>query len=714
MGPLQSHLFGKGGKEQSASVDHSPPAEEDKGKKAENNHPAVEYSAVAAAVTENSLASNSRRVKALEGRGNEEIQEEITVRQTPSVEEVAATSPDTPANNNKKRSKNKKNKANLLQAEADAKGATSSESSSPAPAPTPISAQTSSMTYSAVLSSGLPSIAKRGGKKQYSPPTPKFIQSPDPEKLSSSSENPTLSTSTAPKRMSGITPPGTSTSWTSPQAEKKAKLARLQNNALHLGLLDSPVFPKTVAEKKKKKLTQAIDMNNANEKLEKAGLTSEINITHSKKPEELFRIGKKSKAEKAVDSQMGAARMMTVLGEETTIWKQGYEDLPERRYDDINIETRAPWPEASELKAEGEHRQQIFGERRLPLPRKDYYSPAAVMNKVAQGATYEELAQHMSDEIPWNQKDVVAFKGLDKLESTERERLSPYKAWDENGVVIPPKTSMKNRNKNAGLLSGPSSSSNTASSSLGPSPVQLPGMAAGGDPGINAAFANLWGQYSTQYQNEMGHMGGASGSQMWGGGQAFGGSLGQMTTPTPPRVGNTTTQGFAVTASRAVSGNNNGAGLSTPTKIPPFASRLTGTRPPKSTTPTPPLKGKSTIRATAQPFVPGALPTPPPPAGIFASNGIFIPASFLAPTPTNAPATYHGKGKEKATAEEEEDINDPKNPYSKYKNDDGSQYMRDKGFGELLDMIDEVQKPKEVEKKPEETKKSKKGKKGKK
>ncbi|RDL40158.1 uncharacterized protein BP5553_00137 [Venustampulla echinocandica] len=245
-----------------------------------------------------------------------------------------------------------------------------------------------------------------------------------------------------------------STSWVSPQAEKKAYLDRLRTNASHMGLLSSPFFPSNLSELLEHEVawstTRAVDMT---EKLMKKIAMSqketatEVNIEHSDNKDDVARFGYSTKAKakgkekvRAINTEdMGEREMFPTIHEETKIWKPNYVLLPEKRDDSSVLEAniRSSWPDPSELRTEGEHRLINFGNRRLPLPRLDRYSKEAVIAKVANGATVKELVQVKGDDIAWYERDLVTFEGLDKHPCMERERDSLDKMSSNKGAIAP-------------------------------------------------------------------------------------------------------------------------------------------------------------------------------------------------------------------------------------------------------------------------------------
>lgn len=359
-----------------------------------------------------------------------------------------------------------------------------------------------------------------------------------------------------------------SSSWTSPHAEKKGKLERLQNNAGHIGVLKSPLFPKNLQEY----VDHELDWNVARlEKMqlkteykkEVQGIKEDINVDHSTEGEVLFKNPALSTTETTPSKVKGkkiAKKGFSTLAEETTIWKPEYTDLPEKRdpTPGASVVTRASWPEQNEFKAEGEHRLVAFGERRLPLPRKDEYSAEAVRAKFMTGTTIQELSQASGEDIAWYERATVEFKGLDKLKSTEKEKNSPMKTWSAVGAITPVKPTRNASGRNTPAKSNqnspgrgtPKDGNETSPGDnlgLGVSGVHIPGFGTFGGGGFQ-------GMADPQYAEMMGGLWGQYGTQMAAQGIS---SPPGMASPTPMAI---KPQGFAASANRAVSGSSSRAG----------------------------------------------------------------------------------------------------------------------------------------------------------
>ncbi|KAH6682807.1 hypothetical protein B0J14DRAFT_132567 [Halenospora varia] len=477
-------------------------------------------------------------------------------------------------------------------------------------------------------------------------------------------------------------PPGTSTSWTSPQAEKKAKLERLQNNASHIGILNSPYFPKSVSEyvthetemkmlklsSEKEKLAHQMEIL----RLQKEkNLLNEVNITHSTFPQDLFPKARKGKAQKAKDVREFVG-LTQVLMEESTVWKKGYEQVPDRREEGSiwGCTTRASWPEQGELKAEGEYRLAMFGERRLPLPRYDRFSPDAVRWKVDKGATIGELAEVKGDGIAWYERDVVQFEELDVLQTVERERMSEIRTWNERGNIVPPRRNRGQSGSNSANRSGRASRANTPSRGTSPhGSMALPYL---DNPEMTGALRNLQLEYGLASPHSTPGQRSSSG---------LGAGLGDrgLLSPEPLTTRPFGTQGFAITAKRAVSGRvmNDEApttpaqGIASPTRTTPSTASTES----PNTSPS-----GSNIRPTAAEFVPGAFPTPTKIPALsafanpFASISGGLPESDFNLNDTQRTTGGDEKGNQSAEVDPLE-----------FENED--EYMRKKGFGDLMDSL---------------------------
>ena len=120
-----------------------------------------------------------------------------------------------------------------------------------------------------------------------------------------------------------------------------------------------------------------------------------------------------------------------VLGIPTTIWA-GTESRLQEGKRNSNGQCRAFWPESNELKAEGEMRAERTLPRKLPPPRRDFYSEGALKYHVTgEGAEkmeslseeevvrrVERLAEKTGEEIKWHEREVVRLVGgLDGISS---------------------------------------------------------------------------------------------------------------------------------------------------------------------------------------------------------------------------------------------------------------------------------------------------------
>lgn len=141
---------------------------------------------------------------------------------------------------------------------------------------------------------------------------------------------------------------------------------------------------------------------------------------------------------------------------ETTIWGSNSTGRP-----------TAAWPEQNELKAEGEFRASVYGERRLPLPRLDRYSAMAFKDKIDEGAVAEDLLKLKGGDIPWYQRQHVNFEGLDRSECIEREIHSTKRLWDHEGVDPPVRHHSHHRGASKGRFSHGSRGTNSPMSGDG-------------------------------------------------------------------------------------------------------------------------------------------------------------------------------------------------------------------------------------------------------
>jgi hypothetical protein len=120
-----------------------------------------------------------------------------------------------------------------------------------------------------------------------------------------------------------------------------------------------------------------------------------------------------------------------VLGIPTTIWAGTESRLPEGKRNS-NGQCRAFWPESNELKVEGEMRAERTLPRKLPPPRRDFYSEGALKHHVTgEGAEkleslseeevvrrVEKLALKTGEEIKWHEREMVKLEGgLDGISS---------------------------------------------------------------------------------------------------------------------------------------------------------------------------------------------------------------------------------------------------------------------------------------------------------
>ncbi|KAG9234543.1 hypothetical protein BJ875DRAFT_441157 [Amylocarpus encephaloides] len=232
----------------------------------------------------------------------------------------------------------------------------------------------------------------------------------------------------------------TSSSWTSPEAAKKAHLERLQANAGHIHVMESPFFPHNLSqylEHERKWIEQnAEDMVSRLEKRQGDKRDVAINLQHSNDPAVLF-----NKGEVKAGGAGKAARTIRTLAEDMEIWTLEYLDKEQRRDTGTigGFGIRACWPEQNELKAEGEHRQIVFGERRLPLPRKDEYSSESLKIQFQGNKNVSDIVRASGDDIAWYERAPIQLHGLDRLESTTKEFRSEEKTWTVKGSITPPR-----------------------------------------------------------------------------------------------------------------------------------------------------------------------------------------------------------------------------------------------------------------------------------
>ncbi|CAG8959775.1 hypothetical protein HYFRA_00001682 [Hymenoscyphus fraxineus] len=452
---------------------------------------------------------------------------------------------------------------------------------------------------------------------------------------------PPLTPTRAHQRMASS---NSASSWTSSQTDKKNKLERLQNNAGHIGVLKSPFFPKNLSEF----LDHEIDMNRARvaemelkteQKKETRGIKADINVDHSTEGEVLFKNTSPSAtntAQSKAKEKKVAKKGFSTLLEETTIWKPEYTDLPEKRDPNgTSIVTRAAWPDQNELKAEGEYRLMAFGERRLPLPRKDMYSPDAVRAKVGAGATCKELAQHTGEEIAWYERETIEYTGLDKLESIDKEKESPYKTWTARGSVTPIKPPRNASGRSTPSQHSPGRGSMRGGTQTAENQVYIPGFgtfAGGGfqgmaDPQYNDMMGGLWNQFGTQM-------------------------TAQGLTPPPGMA--SPTPGFAASANRAVSGSSSRGGK------PGGRHGKKSPKTPKSVTSSP-------------------VPAPSPPTQSSSPQPDYNTADDK--TPENGDPEKKSTGKKKKKKGKGAVRKDE--PFSEF--DDEEEFLREKGFDWVLD-----------------------------
>jgi hypothetical protein len=322
---------------------------------------------------------------------------------------------------------------------------------------------------------------------------------------------------------------GTSSSWTSPAAEWKSKLERLQQNGHHIGVTSSPFFPKDLNEYLRHTTEYLDERSKEIAKQGKRRIASnttvdktEIDVNHSadefRKKEEGYMVVRNAKQD-AEDKK--ARKSFLTVGERTVIWNPLYSAVPENADDQaaFGIPTRASWPDQNELKAEGEHRLSTYGERRFPLPRRDVLSGEAVRADVAAGRTMDELVRLNGEKIPWCKREVIAWDGLDRLESTERELYSANKTYNITGPFSPARSrisSGRNTPTNRLTYSGNSSRRSPAPGSRRVSDhngrVDLQGVAgAGSVPRFNTFGRSLHGADQSQHpgsdlENNGGHV----------------------------------------------------------------------------------------------------------------------------------------------------------------------------------------------------------------
>lgn len=269
---------------------------------------------------------------------------------------------------------------------------------------------------------------------------------------------------------------GSSRSWVSGPSALKDKFDRIQKNASHLGLLNSNVFPQTVGEYARH-LAEVKQEGIVAEQKKIGRMLQERREASLREKRDLLVLGRygvevlerdgagesesggKYQASKNTGDGVESAFTTGVWStetpngrrdersdfskgdislpvDETTLWHPSYEQRPEKNGGSRHL-SRAAWPDQNELKAEGEMRARIFGERRLPLPRLYRFSEDAFANRFEKGATLEELENVKGEDIPWFERDLVNFTGLDILESIERERVSQARTWTHEGVSTP-------------------------------------------------------------------------------------------------------------------------------------------------------------------------------------------------------------------------------------------------------------------------------------
>ncbi|KAI9049727.1 hypothetical protein LZ554_005879 [Drepanopeziza brunnea f. sp. 'monogermtubi'] len=259
---------------------------------------------------------------------------------------------------------------------------------------------------------------------------------------------------------SGPNNAGTSQSWVSATATNAAKFARVQTTATHLGFADSPFFPKSAKEFAEHNVAFAndrlleqqakIDRKEAELKLKKKDgrpktLEADLKVRGlmmegagdisggNGKVEFSFgglNAGKQvTNCVELEEEHGGYSSYSMVLGERTNIWGGAEETkCAEGKRPWGKKEIRAYWPDTAELKAEGETRFKLTGERRFPLPRIDRYSKAAILKIIPRNANLtdeqiENMAEalvksHLHHDIKWYEREIANYRHkLDKLPS---------------------------------------------------------------------------------------------------------------------------------------------------------------------------------------------------------------------------------------------------------------------------------------------------------
>lgn len=198
--------------------------------------------------------------------------------------------------------------------------------------------------------------------------------------------------------------PGNSTSWSSVLTTEGARLARLQNMALHLGFTRSPFFPKNISQYATHlQEIQAVKISAEHKRI----------IDHTEKVNNVDEFGKPFKYGKFLNGKLLEYKRADAKGmKQERVWSYGT-----TKVDDKELVRTINWPTTVEAKFDGEYRAKRGLKRQLPMPKRKVDEDTAVrlMNMGMKIEMAFELLYAPEEEVGPMLKDALSLYGLDEL-----------------------------------------------------------------------------------------------------------------------------------------------------------------------------------------------------------------------------------------------------------------------------------------------------------
>lgn len=210
---------------------------------------------------------------------------------------------------------------------------------------------------------------------------------------------------------------GNSSTWHSQGNSAVTKLQRLHGIGSHIGVTNSPFFPKSVQEHHAHQMLYQADQTFEQRKLlenriaEAAAITSSLTgLKGEDKDRERARL-KVKKLMGGIGMWENAGGSTTVLSKKS-IWTAGAE------------ETSVCWPTREECKYEGEQQARQGLPRKLPLPKENKLKEIDRSEMMCSGQAEEVAKMERGERVmPWRTKEVSKVEKFDETELGRRDRV---------------------------------------------------------------------------------------------------------------------------------------------------------------------------------------------------------------------------------------------------------------------------------------------------